>query len=73
MKSAVDMIQENRAFRQANNLSSDKKVVLKSTQSLQSKIENAEMITHRWSTTTREEAQKLVGMTDQEIENFKRI
>ena len=73
MKSAVDMIQENRAFRQANNLSSDKKVVLKSTQSLQSKIENAEMIANRWSTTTREEAQKLVGMTDQEIENFKRI
>ena len=42
-------------------------------QSLQSKIENAEMILKRWpDTTTRADAQKAVGMSEQEIEDFKR-
>ncbi len=73
MKSAMQMIQENRALRELEREKTGKKVVLEFKQSLQSKIENAEMIFKRWpDTTTREDCQKAVGMTEQEIQDFKR-
>jgi len=71
MKSALDVVIENRAIRDEEAKKVDKKVVHESTQSLQSKIENASMIAARYGTPM-DEAQKVVGMTEQQIEDFRR-
>jgi len=71
MKSALDVVIENRAIREAESKKAGTKIVHESTQSLQSKIENAAMIAHRYGTPM-DEAQKVMGMTEQQIEDFRR-
>ena len=71
MKSALDVVIENRAIREREGQKQDKKVVHASKQTLQEKIENAAMIANRYGTPM-DEAQKIMGMTEQQIEDFRR-
>jgi len=70
-KSALDTVIENRAIRDEEAKKVDKKIVHASTQSLQSKIENAAMVANRYQTPM-DEAQAAMGMSEQEIEDFRR-
>lgn len=71
MNEALKIIQENRAIRDEEAKKADKKVIHKSKQTLQEKIENAAMIANRYGTPM-DEAQSAMGMTEQQIENFRR-
>ena len=67
----MDIVVENRAIREAESQKAGDKIVHESKQSLQSKIENAAMMAHRYGTPM-DEAQKVMGMTEQQIEDFRR-
>ena len=71
MKQAIDIIIKNRAIRERESVKAGDKIVHTSTQSLQSKIENAAMVANRYGTPM-DEAQKIMGMTEQQIEDFRR-
>jgi len=71
MKSALDIVIENRAARDIEEQKTSRKIVLKSKQTLQEKIENAAMVANRYQTPM-DEAQKAMGMTEQQIEDFRR-
>ena len=70
MKSGLEIIKENEAMRKSQETAKPK-IELPRIQTLQEKIENAAMVANRFGTPM-DEAQRCMGMTDEQIENFKR-
>ena len=71
MNEALKTIEANQALRDAEAAKVERKVEAKSIQTLQSKIENAAMVAERFGTPM-DEAQRAMGMTEQQIEDFRR-
>ena len=67
----IHSVVSNREDREQKGPSSEEKHQNDSGQPLQSKIENAAMVANRWGTPM-DDAQRCMGMTEQEIEDFKR-
>ena len=70
MSEAMKIIEANQALRDAEEVESPTTEPVH-VQTLQTKIENAAMVANRFGTPM-DEAQRCMGMTDEQIENFKR-
>jgi len=70
MNEALKTIEANQALRDAE-AAKKPEAKAKPKQSLQSKIENAAMVAERFGTPM-DEAQRAMGMTEEEIEAFRR-
>jgi hypothetical protein len=65
MKSAIDIVIENRAIRDAEQ-PTEKEVIKKKLQPLCDRLEGAEMISRRFGTPTAE-AREIMGITEEEM------